>query len=658
MTFPLNEPEHNPLPPANGERVESGTVWVRMRLSVADDPKDWPSALAVTSAQADVTERASEDNQAVSEEEIKRQVREQLAGIIDLIQSQATVNVQATTGHTEPMSAEDLRSVDELVADPQKFDELIQRIVDEGTQSKSSSQVQAEAEPEEPAEAPETEGSEEGQVTLAEGEPATFEADSHWDFALDLPAFLAARSDVTVYEMQGGRAQLYILCEQSQAGGALGTVHTNEEGELFAGVALETFVDELVASFPDGRVQWVLDGSDFLHTADFSDGLDRLNLDPAGRCAALVELPMSELPGYMRPELMAGEVHAAPADKGWSLLHADSLTLGRLMQTMNVPAIVAEKTFFAQNLSFVLPSDSAQEPAEGSVTEWVNRALGTPDTARVGAVLTFSWSATAKRGAVSLPFESPVGDMLWSLPGRLTDPHQDIVTGDNLDQLIWLYGLDEQATRRLTNYVMDGASAEGLESALHALELPEELLKVIEGSVLLADFVGYREFSPQMSGLDRLKESITAYPNGTDTLSAVSRELIQRPWLAAADGFAQLGASGALAVWATRRLVKGQSARGAAVAAAALGASGAAELVIARAYRKLHEKQAGLHEPVEAPHLSVIDELQAQAQQADSENETSADQVESQTTATVEKAKNWGKKAVSGTKKWVIRYFQ
>ncbi|MFW0119542.1 hypothetical protein ACN08Y_06450 [Rothia sp. P5764] len=620
MTFPLDEPEHNPLPPANGEQVEAGTVWVRMRLSVVDDPKDWPAALALTPDQADSTEPGSKESRAVSEEEIKRQVREQLANIIDLIQYQATVNVQAAGGHTEPMSVEDLRMVDELVADPQKFDELIQRIVDEGTQSNSSSQVQAEAETEETSQAPETDSAQEGRVVLTESESAPFEADSHWDFALDLPAFLAARSEATVYEMQGGRAQLYILCEQSQAGGALGTVQTNEEGELFAGVALKTFVDQLAASFPAGRVQWVLDGSDFLHTANFSEGLDRLDLDPAGRCAALVELPMSGLPGYMRPEIIAGEVQAAPADKGWSLLQADSLTLSRLIQTMNVPTIVAEKTFFAHNLSFVLPSQSAQGPAEGSVTDWVNRALGAPDNAHLGAVLTFSWSGIAKRGAVSLPFESPLGDMLWSLPGRLPNPHQDIVTGDNLDQLIWLYGLDEQASRRLTNYVMDGASAEGLESALHALELPDELLKVIDGSVLLADFVGYREFSPQMSGLDRLKESVTAYPNGTDRLSAVSRELIQRPWLAAADGFAQLGASGLLAVWATRRLLKGQPARAAAVSAAALGASGAAELVLARAYSWLHQVHPPAAEQGHAPPTSILDELQAQKEEAEQKN--------------------------------------
>lgn len=653
MTFPLNESEDHLLTPADGNPMESSSVWVRMRLSVVDDPQDWSRAVALTPNHEDKTSEKA----AVSEEEVKRQVREQLTSIIDLIQAQASWNVQTAKPYGEPMSAEDLRSVDELVADPQKFDELIQRIVDEGSSGSAVETVQAKGEPEEGAHFLEAEVSQENQELSANnGRSDTPKIDTRWDFALDLPAFLESRPEVTVYEMQDGRAQLYILCEQGKAAGELYTVTANEAGQLFTGAALDTFAQELVASIPEKSVQWVLDGSGFLDTADFSDGLDQLNLDPAGRCAALVELPMNDLPGYMRPEVMVGEVQAAPADKGWSLIQADSLTLGRLLEAMNVPAIVAEKTFFAQNLSFILPSDSGQSPAEGSVTEWVNRALGTPDTVQVGATLTFSWSTSAKRGAVSPPLESALGDALWSLPGRLPSSHQDIVTGDNLDQLIWLYGLDEQAARRLTNYVMDGSSAEGLESALHALDLPEELLKVIDGSVLLEDCLGYREFSPRMSGLERFKESVTAYPNGTDPMSAVSRQLIQRPWLAAADGFAQLGASGALTLWAARRLAKGQSARSVAVAAAALGASGAAELVLARTYRKLHEDRANLHEPVEAPSLSIIDELQAvQTEQGDRRE---AQQPAQPPATAVQRAKNWGRKAVSHTRQSVRRYLR
>lgn len=662
MTFPQSEPEEKQLTPVTSEQVGSATCWVRMRLSTVDSPDDWASALATLGVPGPEAEQESEQGGAESADEVRRQVREQLESIIDLIQSQASLNVRAVEARPPVISTEDLRSVDELVADPQRFDELIQRIVNEGASEDNSEHIVAETELAHTAIEPtDADLPFEGILTTVEGKADTAVGGSSWDMSLDVPAFLAGRSEVTVYEIADDRLQLYILCEQGEPGTEveLRTVHANQQGELLTGVPLDAFIEELVESFPAQEVQWVLDGSSFLHEATFFDGLDQLTLDPAGRCAALVELPMSDLPVYMRPEIIAGEVQAAPADKGWSLLHADSLTLGRLLQAMNVAAIVAEKTFFAQNLSFVVPSGGGQKPVEGAaVSEWVSRALGTPDTAHAGAVLTFGWSPSAKCGAVSPPFESPAGDMLWSLPGRLPDAYQDIVSGDNLDQLIWLYGLEGQAARRLTNYVMDGASAEGLESALHALELPEELLKVVEGSVLLTDFVGYKEFGPQMSGLGRLKESVTAYPNGTDALSAVSRELIRRPWLATADSLVQLGASGALALWATRRLAQGQSARGAAVAAAALGASGATELVIARAYRKLHQKQADLHEPIEAPHLSLIDELQAQTQQTELENEPLAEPDGQPGVAVVGTARKWGAKVISDTKKRARRYFQ
>lgn len=206
-------------------------------------------------------------------------------------------------------------------------------------------------------------------------------------------------------------------------------------------------------------------------------------------------------------------------------------------------------------------------------------------------------------------------DYLWLLPGVLPEPLHEIRAAEEIDNLAWLYGLDEQTSKRLANYVNDMTSETGLESVIQVLQLPEELSNVAASEGSMQDYVGYREFTPEMTGMDLLKQTVTAYPNGSGPLNAVARELMARPWLVAADGAAALGAAGAFALWAARRAARGDNPKAALIAAAALGASGSAELVMASIYSKLKNVNFVQDPAPQAP--SLMEELKAQVEGTD-----------------------------------------
>ncbi|WP_237224400.1 hypothetical protein [Rothia nasisuis] len=571
--------------PAAGA-VGSQVFWARVRIDVGKNPQPWRAQLPAF-YRGEIDTAPVESGNTKTPASYEMQVREQLETIIEALRNQQNVPSHEYTD-------EELRSVDELAQDSAKFDSLIEQIM--GTETTEEHHLL--------------------QTTGAnESDPASngTEGDGpgHWELNPDVLAYLQALPEVTAVETAQGRAQVYFLCENVPEAPLPRTVLAHSDGRLKAGRPLEVVYRELCEAFPGLEGQTGGLEIDYLHLANFSLGTDAVGLDPQGISAALVEASMADLAAHMKPTVFSGIVQAAPADRGWSLVTADSRTLAALLQALNVPAIIAEHTFFAQNLAFVLPADST-EPVKGSVADWASKVMGTPDTPLMGTVLTFSWSPVKKILSDSSQPNTDVGNLVWDMPGRLPDPYQELAARENLEQLTWFYGLDERTANRLANYVLDYGSTDGLESTLHALELPDELLKVLTGAVTLDEFVGYREFAPDMTGLGRLKQAVTAYPNGTDPVSSVSRELLQRPWLVKADAAAQLGASGALALWGARRASQGRSGRAALVAAATLGALGATELVIARAHEKLSDQQQMPVQNLTARPLSLTEELRAQ----------------------------------------------
>lgn len=592
---------------SRGQVVGSDVLWVRLRIDRAQSGVDWRELIsAANGGEAEDHQLADADDQTSLLSDVEQQVRDQLESIIGMIREQAQAPAQSYE-YTD----DELKSLDELAADPEKFDDLIQQI------------MQAELEEEDTDELPEPSESEPTDLTTEQLQALTGDLtpeaqaaieELNWEIIPDLEGYLESAATVTALETDGRHAQLFVLCERVPGQASLRTVQTDGTGVLLPGQPLADFLTQLEQTFPGATDLLPQKPGEDYYLASFSQGTDSLNLDPWGKSAALVELSMAEIATYMQPELTHGDVEAAPADKGWSLITADPQTLASLLEAMDVPSIVAEQTLFGQNLTFVLPANSTG-PEEGSVTDWVNQVMGTPDSGLVGSVITFSWSPYTKIGSSLERTSSEVGNLVWSLPGLLPAPFRELAARDQLEQLIWLYGLDEQTANRLTNYVLDCESNDGLESTIHALELPEGL-KVLTGAVGLDEFVGYRRFTADMNGLDRFKESVTAYPNGTDTLSTVSREIRQRPWLLTADAAAQLGASGALTLWAARRAAQGRSPRAALIAAATLGATGAAEMLIARVYQRVvaAEKLPPMEHHQTRP-LSLTEELRAQAQQ-------------------------------------------
>ncbi len=404
--------------------------------------------------------------------------------------------------------------------------------------------------------------------------------------SLDLP-------EVLVYESDEQHVDVYVLCIQEDD--QLLTARLNDQGKLETGIDFEEFASELMSELPT-RGGLCAGEDSYRYSAPVTVLGEELSLDADSRIAALIELELPEVPLLVADTLVATPVGAVPADNGWSLISTDPVSMLNLLQKLAKPAIVAESNGVNHHLSFIVPGQSAQ-PAQSSQparSQWMHRVVGDPNPKSTdsGAVIDLVWGAP-KTITRYLPQNSYALETLWALPGVLPDPLNYVRINDEIENLTWVYGLDESTAKRLRNYVESSDSELGMESVLQLLALPDELAKIALGTLDLETLNGYRVFTPDMSLGRAMTESALAYPNGRDSFSALNRELIERPWIFAVDGMVQLTASSALALWAARRKARGDSSKVAAMGAVALLGSGVTELALSRAYRKLKDLYRG-----------------------------------------------------------------
>ncbi|MDY3048203.1 MAG: hypothetical protein SOR40_00270 [Rothia sp. (in: high G+C Gram-positive bacteria)] len=648
--------------------VGSDVLWVRLPIDLKSSQLDWRQQVPL------LFQQEQAPSQPLAEQEqplrLEDEVRNQLESIIGLIREQASAQAAP---ELPAYTDEDLKSLDELVADPEKFDSLIEQIiqVEDGLEASEEGSDEAGQQEEQGQLGQEVDSSQVEEEQAAVEQPQQ----PQWQISPDLLDLLHSQPTVTALETDGQRAQLFILCERPSSASPLQTVEASPQGQLLAGQPLKDFLSQLEQALPGLTERLPSDEGQDYHLASFSEGADSLSLDPCGVSAALVEISTEDLASYLQGQHFGGQLEAAPADRGWSLISADPAHLAALLQSLNLPSIVAEQTLFGQSLSFVLPADSSC-PSPGLVSDWVNQLVGSPETDLVGTVLTFSWSPLKKEGQTLTSPSSEVGNLVWSLPGLLPEPYREIAARDQLEQLIWFYGLDEQTANRLTNYVLDFESRDGMESTIHALDLPEELYLLLGGAVRLDDFVGYFRYdADQEEGQQTLggqeegqapiqqaasyRAQAPALAQGQGLSSLARPFQLQkpqlRPWLLAADATAQLGASGALAIWAARRAAQGRSPRAALIAAATLGASGAAELLIARTYHRLVTEQQEPENHQLRP-LSLTEELRAQVQ-AEAEAQAKSEQEQAPGPYSLAKAQQLGRQLGQSARQQLGRFF-
>ncbi|MFC6353780.1 hypothetical protein ACFP6B_07735 [Rothia nasimurium] len=301
---------------SRGQVVGSDVLWVRLRIDRAQPGVDWRELIsATTGGETEDPQLADAGDQTSLPSDVEQQVRDQLESIIGMIREQAQAPAQSYE-YTD----DELKSLDELAADPEKFDDLIQQI------------MQAELEEEDTDELPEPSESEPADLTTEQLQALTGDLtpeaqaaieELNWEIIPDLEGYLESAATVTALETDGRRAQLFVLCERVPGQASLRTVQTDGTGVLLPGQPLADFLTQLEQTFPGATDLLPQKPGEDYYLASFSQGTDSLNLDPWGKSAALVELSMAGLATYMQPELMHGDVEAAPADKGWSLITAD-----------------------------------------------------------------------------------------------------------------------------------------------------------------------------------------------------------------------------------------------------------------------------------------------------------------------------------------------
>lgn len=512
-----------------------------------------------------------------------RQELEEMIGLLRQAHQQAPVRQQ-----------EEEARIDQLAQDPQKFEDLLQAILGQDQPEERETEPTSQEAPTD---------------SVLDGELPTAQTASTDEVIQALALALVRGPELLVTERQEEGLVAYLLIEEGQQ---TRTVAVDAQGQLAPGRPLEDFFDYLLEEVPIWGISCQSSAS-YLLTSSHDPAQGALVLDEEAQVAALVELPMTLLPQRLAKSGLEGSLQAAPADRGWSLVKTDPATLLALIQELEVAAIVAEYLPARQSLTFYLPAEQ-EDFEQGSVGQWMTDLMGSPDPQQEGTVLSFAWGPS-KRPLRSLPEDSEAASYYWELPAPLPREIQQEDISQNLEQLAWLYGLSDQVVNRLANYVYDTQSETGLESSLLALDLPPELYKVLQDSSLIESLVGYRQLDPQMSQVEALSESMTAYPNGTDPVSQVSRELLERPWILAADGLGQLGLSAGLGMMASRRLRRGQGAAGLMAASAFLGLSGLSELALSQALGRLRQKnqmdQVAETQVPEKPQMSLLEELRA-----------------------------------------------
>ncbi|QRZ62348.1 hypothetical protein [Rothia sp. ZJ932] len=396
--------------------------------------------------------------------------------------------------------------------------------------------------------------------------------------AVDLPQLM-------VYEADETTVNVYVLCVNENDEWV--TAEVDEKGRIAPGLAFESFAAELMELLP-ARGGICAEQDSYSFSVPVTELGEELTVDADSTCAALVEISMDELTQQVPQLLLTCALEAAPSSNGWVLLSADYMTLALVIDQLSRPAVVVASTDNSHQLSFVLPGGFNPTFDEGSVGEWMQGVVGTPSADISGVLIDLHWGAN-KVLTRYLPQRSVALDTLWALPGLLPDPLSYVRLDDEIENLTWIYNLDDTESKRLRNYIEDTGSDTGMESVLQLLGYSVEVARVADARADMTHMPGYRAFAPDADEEDDVPGSESS------TLAFVSGESHKKPGML--DGVAQLGASGILALIAARRRTQGVSSQNAALASAALASAGISEIVMARTLEKLQkikgEQKAG-----------------------------------------------------------------
>ncbi|GAA1742979.1 hypothetical protein HF984_08910 [Rothia terrae] len=396
-----------------------------------------------------------------------------------------------------------------------------------------------------------------------------------------------------VYEADENHVEVYVLC--TEADEELLTVEVNEKGELSQGAPFELFAAELIEKLST-RGGICADQQSYTVSAPVTEIGEEMTLNADAKVSALIEIEMGELALHIAQVALLNPIDAAPTDHGWTLVTSDAVSVLSLVSYLQRPCVVAAVTENSHHLSFIFPGSSspvaAPEYDEGTWGDWMQKVVGVPgDDTESGVVIDLVWGVP-KVLTRHVPQRSVALDTLWLLPGMLPEPLNFVRMNDEIDNLTWVYGLDDPTSKRLRNYVENYESDLGMESVLQLLGHTDDLAKVAEGRADISTFTGFKSFAPDMSTMKAIAESVTSYPSGDSALATAQRAAMDRPWILTVDGAAQLGASGVLAFIAARRRAQGNPARGTSFASAALASSGLTELIVARTFNRLQKLRA------------------------------------------------------------------
>ncbi|MEX3609694.1 hypothetical protein VVR12_01420 [Rothia sp. LK2588] len=386
--------------------------------------------------------------------------------------------------------------------------------------------------------------------------------------------------EVLVYEADDHHVDVFVLCVNHHD--EVLTAHLGENGKLHPGDAFEEFAAELMGQLPV-RGGLCANEDSYLLSAPVTALGEELVLDADAYVAAYLQVPFEQLRQAVHTSDLMGPVDAAPVDDNAVLLTAPAAILLPLLSELRCAAVVTEVTEFNQHLAFVVP-DSFDHITEQVAIE----GIGSPDPepSAAGTVIDLTWGAP-KTLTRYLPQNSYAVDTLWLLPGNLPEPLNFVRMTDELENLSWVFGLNDSATKRLHNYVEDSASELGMESVLQLLDMPGELAKLSSETIEIESLENHEVLYPAAATYEDPLEGLGEIP--PHALQAVRQQVQRRPWLMTLDGVAQLSVSGALAIFAARRRAQGLSARPATVGAAALLGTGLAELALSRTYIKVQE---------------------------------------------------------------------
>ena len=436
------------------------------------------------------------------------------------------------------------------------------------------------------ADTPDDEGDHDDRDEQAEQDRRAREASSD-DVVEALMLAAVKLPEVLVYEADEHHVDVFVLCVNHRD--EVLTAHLGDDGKIRPGVAFEEFAAELMGQLPVRGGLFANEDS-YLLSAPVTALGEELVLDADAHVAAYLQVPFEQLRQAVHSSDLMGPVDAAPVDDNAVLLTAPAAILMPLLSQLRCAAVVTEVTEFNQHLAFVVP-DSFDDPAEQMPGI---EGVGSPDPepSASGTVIDLTWGAP-KTLTRYLPQNSYAVDTLWLLPGNLPEPQNFVRMTDELENLSWVFGLNDSAAKRLHNYVEDSASELGMESVLQLLDMPGELAKLSSETIEIESLENHEVLYPAAATYEDPLEGLGEIP--PHALQAVRQQVQRRPWLMTLDGVAQLSVSGALAIFAARRRAQGLSARPATVGAAALLGTGLAELALSRTYIKVQDALGDQH---------------------------------------------------------------